>query len=268
VAGAATQTARRRVNALAHFIFSTNGAVDLLTVAALWLALKPRSAGARRAVIALALFYFVVSIYVVPAFVGSLLARPYHRFDVADVPHGRVALVVFGAGKERVSGWDERIWIPDAVGAARVLETARVYRLAKPQWVISSGGNANPADEAEPDATNMRRQLVELGVPAERIVLESGSRDSHDEAVLIAPMLKSLGADAAILVTSAVHMRRSIGACRAAGWDPTPATAPDPWYDNDWSNTIVPTTKGVYFSGEVMHELLGIPYYRLRGWYR
>jgi len=254
------------VSQLAYFVFSTSGAVDLFAAAAIWLALRPRSAAARRTIAALALFYVVASIYAAPAFVAEQLARPYHRFDRADAPHGRVALVIFGAGDERVSGWDDHIWIPNAVAAARVMEAARVYRLAQPEWIISSGGNQSPDDESEPSSINMRDMLVRFGVPAERIVLESTSRDSHDEAVLVAPMLRTLGADAAILVTSAVHMRRSLGACRAAGWDPIPAIAPDPSFDHDRSDRFRPTNMGLYFSGEVVHELLGIPYYRMHGW--
>jgi hypothetical protein len=77
-----------------------------------------------------------------------------------------------------------------------------------------------------------------------------------------------LHADGAILVTSAVHMRRSLGAFRAAGCDPAAAIAPDPWFQSDWNHLLVPTNKGLYFSAEVVHELLGLPYYRARGWLR
>jgi uncharacterized SAM-binding protein YcdF (DUF218 family) len=251
-----------------YSLFSCGAALDLIAATAIWVVLRPRSSAARRSLMVVALFYLVLGIYAIPAAFADLLARPYHRFDVADVPPGRVALVVFGAGGERVGGWDDRVWIPTAIVTSRVLEAARVYRIAKPQWVISSGGDPDPSDRAEPSSTIMRRQLVDFGVPADRIVLESDSRDSHDEAVIIAPMLKSLGADSAILVTSAIHMRRSMGACRAAGWTPTPAVAPDPSADMEWSDRLIPSGNGVNFSSYVVHEVLGIGYYWTRGWYR
>jgi uncharacterized SAM-binding protein YcdF (DUF218 family) len=215
-----------------------------------------------------AVAYLVASVYIVPSFVASIVSRPFHRFERRDIPRGRVALVIFGGGNENVTGWDGQIAVPSAVTASRVLEARRVYNLAAPEWVISSGGNASPEDEAEPSSVSMKKMLEQLGVPPARIVLESTSRDSHDEAVLIRPMLGTLGADAAILVTSAVHMRRSLGACRAAGWEPVPAVAPDPWYQHDWADWFVPSNHALYFSGEVAHELVGIPYYRLRGWSR
>jgi len=53
-------------------------------------------------------------------------------------------------------------------------------------------------------------------------------RTTHDEAVLVAPMLKRLGVQRTILVTSAIHMPRSLGTFRAAGVDAIPAPALDP----------------------------------------
>ena len=256
------------MNRLAYFLFSTPAAVELFVIAAVWLMWRRRSGVARRTALVIALTYLVVSTYAVPMMIADLLARPFHRFDSADVPRGRVALVVFGAGDEVVSGWQSRIWIPNPVAASRVLEAVRVYQIANPEWVISSGGNPDRDSEAEPSSENMRDMLVNLGVPASRIVAESNSRETHENAQESAKILRALNADGAILVTSAVHMRRAVGAFRAAGWDPVPAIAPDPWFQSDWPHLIVPTNRGLYFSGEVVHELLGLPYYRMRGWLR
>jgi len=254
------------VSDLAYLAFSTPGVVYALVVVVVALALWPRAALVRAAAAALALGYIAASTYGAPALVARALARPYHRFGPADVPPGRVALVIFGAGDEEVAGWSEHVALPNTVAAARVLEAWRVYRIANPAWVISSGGNRSPADESEPSSLNMQRLLVQFGVPADRIVLESRSRDSHEEAVAIAAILRELGARSEILVTSAIHMRRSVGACRAAGWNPVPAIAPDPWFERDWIDWLMPSNHGLYFSGEVAHELLGLSYYRMRGW--
>ena len=253
---------------LASFAFSTPGAVTLLAAAIVALAARPRSAAVRAGAVFVAFAYVMASTYIVPATAARLLVRPYHRFERPDAPRGRVALVIFGAGDEEVAGWTQHLALPNAVGAARVIEASRVFQIVNPDWVISSGGNPSADDESEPSSVNMQRMLVALGVPADRIVLESHSRDSHDEAVTIAPILRSLGSDAQVLVTSAVHMRRSLGACRAAGWNPVPAVAPDPWFQHDWFDWLTPSNHGLYFSGQVAHELLGVPYYRFRGWLR
>jgi len=256
------------VSAAAHFVFSTSGVVWAIAVAAAWVVLRPRSAAARRTTFGVALFYLIVSIYSVPMAVTEVVARPYHRFTEADVPRGCVALVIFGAGDEVVEGWDEHVAIPDSVGAARVLEAFRVYGIAKPQWVISSGGNPDPNDTSEPSSTNMKTMLVRLGVPADRIIPESASRETHENAVQSAAILRPLHPDGVVLVTSAVHMRRALGAMRAAGVDAVPAIAPDSWFQIDRHDRLLPSNHGLYYSGEVVHELLGLPYYQLRGWLR
>lgn len=251
-----------------YFIFSTPGVVVAFFAIAVWIAVRPTSRIARRLLVAVATMYLFASIYAVPMFASRALTRHYHQFTAADTPPGRVALVIFGAGIESVAGWDEHVYVANAVAAARVLEAVRVYRIVKPEWVISSGGNVTPDDPAEPSSVNMQRMLVELGVPKERIVLESRSRDSHDEAAIIGPMLHALGAQSVILVTSSVHMPRSAGAFRAVGLNVTPAIAPDPAFQNAWTFWYLPHSKGLDYSAEVAHEFGGIPYYWLRGWWK
>jgi len=158
--------------------------------------------------------------------------------------------------------------VPNGIAAARILEAFRVYKLVDPSWIISSGGSSTSLAVAEPESIVMRDVLVRLGVPESRILLESASRDTHREAVLIAPTLRSLNVEHLILVTSEVHMRRSIGAFRAQGWSAVPAIAPDPHLVDPWREWIVPSQNGLLFSGGFVHEILGIGYYWMRGWWR
>lgn len=200
--------------------------------------------------------------------IATLLARPYHRFEKADAPRGRIALIVFGAGNEEVAGWNGRVTLSNMVGAARVLEAWRVYGISQPEWIISSGGSPDPAAQSEPSGITMRNMLVELGVPASRIVVDSSARETHENAQMCAAILHRLPADGVILVTSAVHMPRAIGAMNATGVSAVPAVAPDYWFQNGWRDWLTPSNHALYFSGEVAHEVLGLPYYRLRGWIR
>jgi uncharacterized SAM-binding protein YcdF (DUF218 family) len=105
-------------------------------------------------------------------------------------------------------------------------------------------------------------------VPHDRIVLESASRNTRDEALVIAPMLRELGVDRVVLVTSAVHMRRAVGAFRAVGVNPLPAVAPDPKYRVMWVAQLRPGREGLNLSSQVAHELAGLPYYWARGWWK
>ena len=253
---------------IARFVLSSGGAILALLACAIWLWRRPRSTAARRLLIGGVIAYAVSAIYVVPFAVSPLLTLGYHRFVASEVAGEPTAVVVLGAGDQVIAGWDDQITLTLDVEASRVLETARVFRLIAPAWVISSGGLVDPGTQSEASAATMRDELVRLGVPADRIVLESASRDTHDEAVLIAPMLRALGIRQLVLVTSDIHMRRSLGAFRAVGWNAVPAIAPDPRRPTRWLRWALPSAHGLDLSVEVVHELLGIPYYWMRGWWR
>jgi uncharacterized SAM-binding protein YcdF (DUF218 family) len=254
--------------ALVRSFFSPSGPIVVLVIAAIWLSRRPSSTMARRFVIAAAVAYALASLHIVPFGISRLLTFGYHQFKASDVEPGTTAVVVLGGGDEFVDGWTDQITVTTNIEAARVLETRRVFRLISPAWIISSGGHPNPDDRAQVSSLTMRDELVRLGVPQERILLESASRNTYDEAVLLAPMLRSLGIQQLVLVTSDTHMRRSLGAFRAVGLNAVPAIAPDPRLPTRWFWWIVPTGDGLESSGEVIHELLGIPYYWLRGRWR
>jgi uncharacterized SAM-binding protein YcdF (DUF218 family) len=256
------------MSALLNELFSVSGIVLCLLAAALWLWKRPSSSGARRFLLVTALGAAAASIFVVPYGVSRLLTYGYHQFSASDVGHGTTVVVVLGSGDKFVAGWSDHVTVTMPVEMERILEAHRVFQLISPAWIISSGGHADPSDRADTSSIVIRAELVRLGVPPERILLESTSRDTYDEATLIAPMLRTLVAEHLVLVTSDTHMPRSLGAFRAVGWDAVPAIAPDHARPPRWLWWVLPSSLGLELSAKVMHELAGIPYYWLRGRWR
>jgi uncharacterized SAM-binding protein YcdF (DUF218 family) len=254
---------------LLSFLFSINGCLTTMLVVAVFGLIRPRSIWARRGLLAVVLWFGVASVYAVLAAATRLLAAGYHEFNKADVPSGRTAIVLLGGGGSTVYGFEhQRLGVPGEATASRTLEAARVSRLLPDAIVVSSGGTLPSDRDYVPSGAMMRDQLVILGVAPSRIVVENESRDTHDEAVIIAQMLRARGIEHLVLVTSDVHMRRSLGAFRAQGWNPVPAIAPDPFFDGTWRDWLQPSRVGLDFTNSVVHELTGIPYYWWRGWYR
>ena len=248
------------------FVFSAGGAIVFLLVGVVWLRARPQSLHPRRILLATVLFYTAASLYGVSYPIGRLLVVGFQPLERANVPPGVSAIVLLGSGSFTVRDWNEnRFSILDRPGASRVLEALRVFSLVGADWIISSGGLADLDDQNEPSGTTMRDALVHLGVPASRILVETKSRNTHDEALIVAPMLEALEVDHVILVTSDVHMRRSLGAFRAQGVDAIPAIARHPYLDAPW---IFPSEDGLYDAAMVVHEVIGLGYYSLRGWYR
>ena len=247
-------------------LLSPRGISIVFLGCALWIWQSPRSIAARRTALAAAFCYLLASIYAVPyAIASALLTRHAAPFEGRDVSGHATAIVLLAAAGERVPGWSGAISVMSAAEASRVLEAARVFALVSPDWIISSGGADVPDDV--PSGEVMRDALVQLGVPPARIALEVSSRTTHDEAVLVAPMLKRLGIQRTILVTSATHMPRSLGTFRAVGVDAIPAPALDPGARQSARRRWLPSARGLAYSALVLHECAGLVYYRARGWW-
>jgi uncharacterized SAM-binding protein YcdF (DUF218 family) len=90
------------------------------------------------------------------------------------------------------------------------VELARKYPLAR---IVFSGGNARPS-EADFAASFFER----LGVPRDRITLETQSRNTTENALFTKRLIAPKPGEHWLLVTSALHMPRAIGAFREAGF--------------------------------------------------
>jgi uncharacterized SAM-binding protein YcdF (DUF218 family) len=257
------------VTPLVDFVFSLRGLVILLLAGVLWLRAVPQSKRPRRFLSFVALAYTLSAIYAIDYGASRLLVIGFQPLAASDVPAGRTAIVVLGSGSFTARDWsDDEYSIVDPAAASRVLEAARVYRLVNPDLVISSGGRVQPGDRNVPTAITMRDALVQLGIPPSRIVVEADSRNTHEEALRDAQVLAARNIAHVVVVTSTMHMRRSLGTFRAEGLAAIPAIARDPYRPRSWDEWIVPGDQGLQAGSSLAHEILGIVGYAARGWYR
>ena len=110
--------------------------------------------------------------------------------------------------------------------------------------------------------------MVEAGVPADRILEESASKTTRDQAVILGPLLSAHHVTRFVLVTSPTHMRRALAAFRAEGLDPVPSISPlasdnvdPPWW-------FLPNNFSLYTSDQAVYDYAANLYYWLRGWTR
>ncbi|MBV9969593.1 MAG: YdcF family protein, partial [Xanthobacteraceae bacterium] len=105
-----------------------------------------------------------------------------------------------------------------------------------------------------------------LGVPPGRIMLESRSRNTAENAVYSKALAAPKPGERWLLVTSAMHMPRAIGAFREAGF-PVEAYPVD-YKTNGWqdlSGVIGSLSSGLRQTDTALHEWIGLVAYRLTG---
>lgn len=192
---------------------------------------------------------------------GPLVQRPVTELPTAD------AVVVLGGGiVPGPPGWP----YPDLGPAAdRVWHAARLYHAGKARRLILSGGNLPWQGEQQPETVAMRQFLTDLGVPEAALVVEGRSRNTRENALYSAELMRELGIERVLLVTSASHMPRALGTFRAVGIDAIPAPTdfgviPQPAHLMRW----LPNADALHDSTLALKEYLGWWVYRWRGWVR
>ena len=148
---------------------------------------------------------------------------------------------------------------PAALG--RVVEGVRLYKSIPGSKLLLSGGRVfDPVPESEV----MARIAGLLGVKPQDISLESDSRDTADEAKIIAGMV---GREKFILVTSASHMPRSMALFRKRGLQPIPAPADFLGQESQGfdPSRFFPGARPLGQVETALHEYLGLAWAWLRG---
>lgn len=103
-----------------------------------------------------------------------------------------------------------------------------------------------------------------LGVPVRW--LEPESRNTHENAVLSARLLRAAGVDRVVLVTHFWHLPRAVAAFRHAGLEPVPAPTGfvDRLRGESGLMALVPSARALLSSYLALHEWMGIAWYRIR----
>jgi uncharacterized SAM-binding protein YcdF (DUF218 family) len=146
----------------------------------------------------------------------------------------------------------------------RLDEAWRLYRI-QPKPIIVSGGHVNPFTAEQNENKIARDYLIRWGVPKDDVIGEDRSRDTFESAVEVQKLLNNKGWNRYLLVTSAIHMPRSMLVFAALASEPIPAPG-------DFSLSKFHLTPLDFFPNEsvarklfiTIHEYLGLANYYWR----
>ena len=153
-----------------------------------------------------------------------------------------------------LSGGIRSTGLLNATTTARVRHAVELVHAGHGELLVVSGG---PRRRGRPSAAPAMAALAErLGLARERILTEERSSRTSENAREVAALL---GAETreVLLVTSALHMRRAVLCFRRHGVAAAPAPVPRTPGEDPERATVV---------GQMLHELIGLAYYRVAGW--
>jgi uncharacterized SAM-binding protein YcdF (DUF218 family) len=198
--------------------------------------------------------------------VGTMLARPLeNRFPQPALPRHIDGIVVLGGavdptltaerGRPALNAFAERMTA--FTGLARRHPRARL---------VFTGGNGGLTPGPITEAEVARRLFDELGLDTRRMLFENASRNTYENALFTKRLADPRPGETWLLVTSAVHMPRSVGVFRRVGWDVVPwpvAYKTGRHFDLVAAAGLSPMLGVLDLA---VHEWFGLLAYRLMGW--
>jgi len=157
----------------------------------------------------------------------------------------------------------------------RLLEAIRLFDLIPGAQVLLSGGPLDSERQNIPVSQIVGDLANTMGIPVEKITLETNSTNTYENAVEVK---KILGQKPFILVTSASHLPRAVAVFKKLGLSPIPAPAdfrvlrlgPQvPVSKGEMLKEVIatlPSSTHLTHSERALHEYVGFMWYWVRGW--
>jgi uncharacterized SAM-binding protein YcdF (DUF218 family) len=152
----------------------------------------------------------------------------------------------------------------------RSLTGIRLFKRGVAPVIITAGGSGEILEEEQKESDRMSDFLVEFGVPTEKIIVESESRNTRQNAINTKAIMDSLNVQTIALVTSSLHMRRSVAVFEKLGYDVLPVSSRlfripkkrerfDPF-------TLFPNVENLSVSTQAIYEYFALTLYKVLGW--
>ena len=247
------------------------GLVSLLIVAALIFIKKQRLAR-WLLVLAFLILFVTGNKYFANALVKSLEWQ-YESFESAPEVD---AIVVLGGGTEPNLAPRPMAEINNA--GDRILYAASLYKQYPGAKVLLSGGDIDfLAQSTGVPAQDMAELMQLMGVPESSMILQDQSQNTYEDALYSCRIIKEAGYQNVLLVTSAMHMPRSVKLFEKQGCEVIPAPTDFGITQTAWQKlwspsfeefviNLVPNYTNLSSVTKALKEYLGMFAYHLKGW--
>jgi uncharacterized SAM-binding protein YcdF (DUF218 family) len=230
-----------------------------LALAAALLLYRKRERAARHCAIAAAAVLIVLGFTPVSVWAMRPIENTYPR---APLPQQVDGILILGGGS------DGEIYTsrgaPNAdLGLARLVAGYGVARQHPEARVVFTGGPF-PVEDPRSEARAAREILLGLGLQPSRLTIEARSLNTWENFVLSRALVKPKPGDTWVVVTSALHMPRTMAIASKANWPMIPWPA-DYMTANSSHYEMRDFTANLRRSDMAFHEAVGLLVYRLSG---
>ena len=198
---------------------------------------------------------------------GNMLLTPLEqRFPQMQFPdQGIAGIIVLGGSYDTTShGYLSTIVLEeDTEPMAVMVDLAHRY----PHSQIIFSGGTDPSSAGPSEAAIVKNYFVSFGIPAERIVAEERSQTTEENARFTANLVNPTPSSRWLLVTSAYHMPRAMGAFRKSGFDVIafPVGSRTHGWEEMWRPAAT-VTENLRRLDIAVHEWVGLVDYRMSGY--
>lgn len=200
---------------------------------------------------------FMWSISIAPLSDAIIKGLEY-EIKMPENPQGDAIILLGGGVYDEVTDLSG-IGAPSEEMMARLVTAVRLQKKLNIPVIISGGAVfKNRATEAP----IVKRFLVDLEIPDSKIMVEDRSRDTIENARHIKEICMKMGFKKPLLVTSAMHMKRSILSFKKAGMDVVPVPANFKTWEGKrygWHDYLPLDMKKAHIA---IHEYLGLLFYK------
>lgn len=144
---------------------------------------------------------------------------PSKNINSITVPY-EAGIVLGGAMRYYNSTMERPVY---GSAADRVMQAIELYKSGKIKKIILSGGSGLVTMQEPKESVILKNLLLKMDIPNEDILVEQDSRNTYENTIYTLKLIKAKNITGEfLLITSAFHMRRSLGCFKKAGFTVTP----------------------------------------------
>ena len=142
------------------------------------------------------------------------------KWEIESLPadsikkHYTYAVVLGGMASENIE--NGKMYIGQSID--RILQAIILYKQGKIDTILITGGSGMVLDQSMKEAPIIRKFCTDMGVKDSCILIEDQSRNTRENATMTKALLNNRH-PSMLLITSAFHMRRSMGCFKKEGFE-------------------------------------------------